>query len=119
MSVGCKTFFATLGRGGLGGGCYDAVVWHALGSFSAQEALYSLPHVGSLIHSTSECFYSIFLDRHENQLSTITNNYNYKCLHSYLSYLSFEKQRLAFVPPKPKLFEMATLTVFHWATLGT
>jgi hypothetical protein len=29
------------------------------------------------------------------------------------------KHKLAFVPPKPKLFDSATLTSLSWATFGT
>lgn len=35
-----------------------------------------------------------------------------------LLYLSLEKQRLAFVPPNPKLFDIATFTCLSWACPG-
>lgn len=83
-----------------------------------------------LVHHSLQASGCFSLLRQEGELAinnTITNIYNYNGLHAQLhlsyscscSYLSFAKQRLAFVPPKPKLFEMATLTVFCWATLGT
>lgn len=39
-------------------------------------------------------------------------------LRKLLLYLSLEKQRLAFVPPNPKLFDIDTFTSLSWACPG-